>query len=515
MTAAGGLLLIAAAGIKWLWGPEVVTPVAGTLLAAEAAAGVALLVGGAVRPRVAAGFGAAVFAGLAGVVAAKVAAGETSCGCFGGWSPSPAAMLALDAAVLFAFLCCLPVRRGWLPSAAVPAALIAPPFLLGVFGNAPLDAATTPAAAPFARTAARPITPASRPRTASAGIVHPVGGGTLTLDADRHDFGEAGPHDVLETRFRLTNTGGVPLTLGGPRGSCGCTVAHLPEDRRTLDPGDAVDLPVTLKPGGGKSEQTVTVPVEDPAAGERDTLLLTVAARRREGLRVDPTRLDFGEVVRGGDPVTRVVRLDPSDDVPLTVGNVTASGVPLTWAVEDGTAADGDPFTLLRVTLDPAALPADTPSGDGVGRFAVGNTAGTARTLELPVAFAVRPRVRLERPSVLLRDAVPGTATVDVPLLVDGDIPVRLSVLDADAGLTLQPTGDPPHAVRLTADVPAQLTDGRPWRATATLRADGPGWTERLPLTLLALPPRPGTADPPTAAATDTPGDTPGDTATP
>lgn len=86
----------------------------------------------------------------------------------------------------------------------------------------------------------------------------------LGIENSIHDFGNITSGDVVETTFKLTNTGKTDLNIRKTKASCGCTVPQL--NKVDLKPGESVDLKVTFNTSGRKGNQikTVTIYSNDP-----------------------------------------------------------------------------------------------------------------------------------------------------------------------------------------------------------------------------------------------------------
>ena len=70
---------------------------------------------------------------------------------------------------------------------------------------------------------------------------------------NKHDFGEVavapGEKTLLTHTFQFSNRTGKSLTVNWARPDCGCVVIET-KFPRTLEPGQALDLPITMHYGG-------------------------------------------------------------------------------------------------------------------------------------------------------------------------------------------------------------------------------------------------------------------------
>ena len=156
-----------------------------------------------------------------------------------------------------------------------------------------------------------------------------------------HDFGRLDNRQVVEHTFVLTNRGDQELRISQVKPACGCTAAALA--KKTLAPGESVDLKVSLSLKGAKGTQHKEVAVlsNDPHV---PTLVLLIRGQATSPIFVTPAQLLFGEVSprkTGGhadidasehresapdarqDPsLTRSVMLTTEDDLPLQLSHV-------------------------------------------------------------------------------------------------------------------------------------------------------------------------------------------------
>lgn len=108
-------------------------------------------------------------------------------------------------------------------------------------------------------------------------------GPRIVLEPARFDFGRALPGKRLTKEFSLRNMGSGPLLIEKLQSSCACTAFLLDEKDRTLAPGRAAPLRVTLttptRPG--RVVETVSVTSNDPERGVVEiTIEATVAEKK-------------------------------------------------------------------------------------------------------------------------------------------------------------------------------------------------------------------------------------------
>ncbi len=62
----------------------------------------------------------------------------------------------------------------------------------------------------------------------------------ITFEETEFDFGQVNEGDVVEHKFKFTNTGKVPLTILKARSSCGCTVPEYSDE--PIPPGSSGEI---------------------------------------------------------------------------------------------------------------------------------------------------------------------------------------------------------------------------------------------------------------------------------
>ena len=74
-----------------------------------------------------------------------------------------------------------------------------------------------------------------------------------------HDFGRINEGAVVNTTFKFTNTGKLPLLIGSAQSTCGCTVPQWP--RQAIKPGESGEIAVQFDSHDkmGEVEKTITI----------------------------------------------------------------------------------------------------------------------------------------------------------------------------------------------------------------------------------------------------------------
>jgi len=86
---------------------------------------------------------------------------------------------------------------------------------------------------------------------------------TINFDHLIHDFGRITEGDIVNTKFKFTNTGDKALLILHAQASCGCTVPDWP--RYPVKPGDSAEIAVVFNSTGKHGEVTKTITVSTNA----------------------------------------------------------------------------------------------------------------------------------------------------------------------------------------------------------------------------------------------------------
>lgn len=145
-----------------------------------------------------------------------------------------------------------------------------------------------------------------------------------------YEFGQMDNRKVAEHTFVLTNAGDEELHIGQVKPACGCTAAAL--DKKTLAPGESVDLKVGLSLKGTKGQHRKEIVVEsnDPLTPK---LTLMMVGEATSPITVSPAQVLFGEVppaLSSKTADTRLLDNNTSVQSPSTVANPLSRHVMIT-----------------------------------------------------------------------------------------------------------------------------------------------------------------------------------------
>ncbi len=94
------------------------------------------------------------------------------------------------------------------------------------------------------------------------------GTASIAFDNKVYDFGTVNEGDIVETEFKLTNTGKTDLVITNAQGSCGCTVPQWPKE--AIKPGESSGIKVKFNTSGkpNRQQKTVTLTINTEAGRE-------------------------------------------------------------------------------------------------------------------------------------------------------------------------------------------------------------------------------------------------------
>ncbi|MFY7671498.1 DUF1573 domain-containing protein [Tenacibaculum sp. MEBiC06402] len=79
----------------------------------------------------------------------------------------------------------------------------------------------------------------------------------IAFDKEVYDFGTVEEGFVVETSFKVTNTGKSDLVITDAKATCGCTVPTWPKD--PIKPGATAEIQVKFNTAGKPNKQSKTV----------------------------------------------------------------------------------------------------------------------------------------------------------------------------------------------------------------------------------------------------------------
>lgn len=98
------------------------------------------------------------------------------------------------------------------------------------------------------------------------------GAATIGFDKEEFDFGTVNEGDIVETVFKVTNTGNTDLIITNAQASCGCTVPTWPKE--PIKPGDSGDIEVSFDTAGKPNRQNKTITLTTNTESGREVLTL-------------------------------------------------------------------------------------------------------------------------------------------------------------------------------------------------------------------------------------------------
>ena len=279
------------------------------------------------------------------------------------------------------------------------------------------------------------------------GSVTPVRAGASEYFSESvKDFGTTPRGPVLVHYFVVRNTSGLPVTLGTPRVSCGCTSASVVKSQ--LAPGESTAVVAhmdtrRISTAGVTKQVTVYVPFLAPQLEEVSLLVRTVV---RDDLVLTPDTLAFGNLRKGqgGKATTRVTFYsDPNWQITEAVSTGVYVKSEVTLVGKQGSQVTYD----LTATLDPAC-----PVGNWTADVWLKTTGAGVEKLRVPVTVAVVAPIAVNPAAVRFGDVKVGDAA-EQRLIVQGTEPFKVLEVKGGAGLiTVTPPSEdarPVHVLKL------------------------------------------------------------------
>lgn len=166
----------------------------------------------------------------------------------------------------------------------------------------------------------------------------PPAAGAITVDQANVDLGFITPRSTINHTFRITNTGGIPLTVMAVKPSCTCTTT-INLDGKVIAPGATLEVPASMRAPASTGQKQVMVNVVLKG-------LPNVVELRMSGEIAFPVRATTS--VQGKD----VPYVDADSDPTRVRGSVKLK------------STDGKPFLVRAVQGKPALIEAFDPAKD-------------------------------------------------------------------------------------------------------------------------------------------------------
>ena len=94
----------------------------------------------------------------------------------------------------------------------------------------------------------------------------------IAFDKTVYDFGTVNEGEIVETSFRVTNSGKTDLVITNAQPSCGCTVPVWP--KAPIKPGETGEIKVKFNTSGKPNRQNKTIALTTNTESGREVLTL-------------------------------------------------------------------------------------------------------------------------------------------------------------------------------------------------------------------------------------------------
>ncbi|WP_298880603.1 DUF1573 domain-containing protein [uncultured Polaribacter sp.] len=116
------------------------------------------------------------------------------------------------------------------------------------------------------------INKANLEKATSRDIEIKKGTALISLDKKVYDFGTVNEGDIVETSFKVTNSGKTNLVITNAQPSCGCTVPVWP--KAPIKPGETGEVKVKFNTSGKTNRQQKTITLTTNTESGREVLTL-------------------------------------------------------------------------------------------------------------------------------------------------------------------------------------------------------------------------------------------------
>ena len=96
------------------------------------------------------------------------------------------------------------------------------------------------------------------------------GAASASFDKLEYDFGEIQAGEIVETTFKITNSGKTDLVIIDAKTTCGCTVPQWPKE--AIKPGETKDIQVKFNSRGKRGRQSKNITLMTNTASGREVI---------------------------------------------------------------------------------------------------------------------------------------------------------------------------------------------------------------------------------------------------
>ncbi|WP_298778000.1 DUF1573 domain-containing protein [uncultured Polaribacter sp.] len=98
------------------------------------------------------------------------------------------------------------------------------------------------------------------------------GAASISFNAKEYDFGTVNEGEIVETTFKVTNSGKTDLVITDAKTTCGCTVPVWP--KAPIKPGQTEDVKVKFNTNGKRNRQQKNITLITNTESGREILTL-------------------------------------------------------------------------------------------------------------------------------------------------------------------------------------------------------------------------------------------------
>lgn len=204
------------------------------------------------------------------------------------------------------------------------------------------------------------------------------------------DFGTVSQGTVVKHDFVVSNEGDADLVLQRVVPACGCTAVATSGDRIPAKAQGTVSVSFDSTGFSGEKVKTVRIFTNDL---DQPSSMLTMKGSVEPDIVVEPSRIFFGDVIRGEAQKSQEVRIKIRPRSGKEVVAVTALSPFLSISENSTTPTE----RVLSIALDPQA-----PLGEFRERIVVGVKGDKESTINIPIFAAVKGVVHFEPTMVSL-----------------------------------------------------------------------------------------------------------------